>query len=141
MTLHNVTIDIKSVLNKYKNHYHYKIFLEKRSYELAKKLSQIFVRSIIIKNLLVKIWDVNVDNIVISKLVKTKTNSTYLIGYSDQTIIPLVLIMPEMSGYVKTFKVSEGNSKLMSFRVDDEKQLEKYKAIWTKIEELIKDLI
>ena len=136
MTLHNVTIDIESVLNKDKNHYHYKIFLEKRSYELAKKISQIFVRSIVIKNLVVKIWDVNVDNVD-----KTKTNSTYLIGYSDQTIIPLVLIMPKMSGYFKTFKVSEGNSKLMSFRVDDEKQLEKYKAIWTKIEELIKDLI
>ena len=34
----------------------------------------------------VKIWDVNVDNIVISKLVKTKTNSKYLIGYLDKTI-------------------------------------------------------
>ena len=30
-----------------------------------------------------KIWDVNVDNIVTSKLVITKTNSKYLIGYSD----------------------------------------------------------
>ena len=29
----------------------------------------------------IKIWDVNVDDIVISKLVKTKTNSKYLIGY------------------------------------------------------------
>ena len=29
----------------------------------------------------IKIGDVNVDNKVISKLVKTKTNSTYLIGY------------------------------------------------------------
>ena len=28
----------------------------------------------------IKIWDVNVDNIVISKLVKTKINSKYLIG-------------------------------------------------------------
>ena len=28
----------------------------------------------------IKILDVNVDNIVISKLVKTKTNSKYLIG-------------------------------------------------------------
>ena len=27
----------------------------------------------------IKIWDVNVDNIVVSKLVKTKTNSKYLI--------------------------------------------------------------
>ena len=29
----------------------------------------------------IKILDVNVDDIVISKLVKTKTNSKYLIGY------------------------------------------------------------
>ena len=28
----------------------------------------------------IKIWDVNIDNIVTSKLVKTKTNSQYLIG-------------------------------------------------------------
>ena len=32
------------------------------------------------------IWDINVDNIVISKLVKRKTNSNYLIGYLDKTI-------------------------------------------------------
>ena len=42
-----------------------------------------------------------------------------------------------MSRYVKTFKVKEGdkdkNNKLMSFRINDEKLLEKYKAIWTKI--------
>ena len=29
----------------------------------------------------IKIWDVNVDNIVNSKLVKAKTTSNYLIGY------------------------------------------------------------
>ena len=28
----------------------------------------------------IKIWDVNVDNIVVSKLVETKTNIKYLIG-------------------------------------------------------------
>ena len=44
--------------------------------------------------------------------------------------------MPKMSGYVKTFKVKEGNNKLMSFRIDDEKLLEKYKAIRIKIEDL-----
>ena len=43
----------------------------------------------------IKIWDVNVDNIVISKLVKTKINSMYFIGYLDKIIRPLVLIMPE----------------------------------------------
>ena len=71
----------------------------------------------------IKIWDVNVDNIVISKLFKTRTNSKYFIGYLDKTIRPLVLIMPKMSRFVKTFKVKEGNNKLMSFRIDDEKLL------------------
>ena len=37
LTLHNVLILIKSVLSKDKNHYNYKIFLEKCSYRLAKK--------------------------------------------------------------------------------------------------------
>ena len=43
-----------------------------------------------------KIWDVNVDNIVISKLVK---NKSFGIKF-DKAIRPLVLIMPKMSGYV-----------------------------------------
>ena len=42
-----------------------------------------------------------------------------------------------MSGYVKIFKVKEGDkgksNKLMSFRTDNEKILEKYKAIWTRL--------
>ena len=37
LTLYNVIILIKSVLNKSKNHYYYKIFLEKCSNHLAKK--------------------------------------------------------------------------------------------------------
>ena len=41
--------------------------------------------------------------------------------------------MPKMSGYFKTFKVKNGdkdkNNKLMSFRINDEKLLGKYKAI------------
>ena len=45
-----------------------------------------------------------------------------------------------MSGFVKTFKIKERdrdkNNNLMSFRIDDEKLLEKYEAIWTKIEDL-----
>ena len=37
----------------------------------------------------VTIWDVNVKNIVISKLVNTKTNSKYLIGIKfDKAIRP-----------------------------------------------------
>ena len=41
-----------------------------------------------------------------------------------------------MFGYVKTFKVTEGNNKLMPFRIDEKKLLEKYKAIWTMTEDL-----
>ena len=45
-----------------------------------------------------------------------------------------------MSGYVKKLKVKDGdkdkNNKLMSFRIDDEKLLEKYKIIWNKTEDL-----
>ena len=59
---------------------------------------------------------------------------------SYKAIRPLVLIMPKMSGYVRTSKFKEGDknksNKLMSFRIDDEKLLEKYKAIGAKIEYL-----
>ena len=56
-------------------------------------------------------------------------------GYSDKAIRLLVLIMPKMSGYVMTFIVEDEKSELISFHKDDETLLEKYKAIWTKIED------
>ena len=89
----------------------------------------------------ITIWDVNVDNIVTSKLAKRKTNYTCLIGIKfDKALIPLVLIMPKMSGYIKTFKVKgedkDKSKKFMSFLIDSEKLLKKYKTIWTKIEDL-----
>ena len=60
---------------------------------------------------IISIWDVNVDNIVISTLIETKTNSKYLIGYLDKVIRPLVLIMPKMSGYVRTFEIKDEDKK------------------------------
>ena len=88
---------------------------------------------ILIKSVLtiifLKIGNVYVDNIVNSKLIETKINSKYLIGYLDKVIRPLVLIMPKLIGYVKTFKVKNGdkdqNNILMFFRIGDEKLLEK----------------
>ena len=63
--------------------------------------------------------------IYLLKLIKTKTSSKYLIGHLQIAIRPLVLILPDMSGYVKTFKVKDGdkdkNYKLMSFCIDDSK--------------------
>ena len=55
----------------------------------------------------IKIRGVNVHNIAISKLVNTKTHSKYLIGYLDNVIGLLVLILPKMSEYVKTLKVKD----------------------------------
>ena len=62
-----------------------------------------------------------------------------MIGYLDKLIRQLVLILPKISGYVKTFKVKGGdknmNNKLMFFCIDHEKLLEKYRTIWAKIED------
>ena len=59
-----------------------------------------------------------------------------MIGYFDKAVRPLVLIIPKMSWYNKAFKIEDESSKLMSFQIDDEKLLEKYKANWSKIEDL-----
>ena len=59
-----------------------------------------------------------------------------MIGYLDEDIGALVLIMPKTSGYVKTLKVEDKNNELMFFYIVYEKILPKYKAIWTKIEDL-----
>ena len=113
---------MKSVLTKDENHY-YKIFLDKCLYQLAKNNHKNSFHSIMLRfeetkvtkerfyaaRKSIRIWDVDVCNIVISKLVKAKANSEYLTGYLDKAVRPLVLIMPKMSGYVKTFKVKDGD--------------------------------
>ena len=59
-----------------------------------------------------------------------------MIGYSYKAIRPISYKKisfnnTKMSGYSKTFKVKDGdkdeNKKMMSFPIDDEKLLEKYK--------------
>ena len=146
MTLHNVITHITSVLNKDKNHYYYQIFSENGHINYLKNNYKHFVCSMLMVKVgktevaketfyaakkPIKSWDDNFDNIVISKLVQTKINSNYLIGYVNKAIRPLVLIIPKTSGYVKTFKVEDKDNKSMSFRIDNEKLLQKYKAIWT----------
>ena len=59
-----------------------------------------------------------------------------MIGYLDKKYKTIILKMPKMNGYIKTFKVKEGNNKSMSLRIDDEKLLQRYKAISTKTEDL-----
>ena len=83
-----------------------------------------------------KICHVDVYNIVISKLIETKNNSWYMIGYFYGAINPFVLIFPKMSRYVGSFK--NMNNELVSFHIDGDKQLKKYKTIWNRIEDLKK---
>ena len=73
------------------------------------------------------IWDVDIYNITISKLVETKSNSKYLIGCLNEVLRPSFLIPPKTKGYLKAFKGK--NNKLMSFRIDDDKLLERYQII------------
>ena len=64
-----------------------------------------------------------------------------MIRYLDKVIRPLALVLLEMSGYVKTFKVEDGdtdrNDKLMSLSINDDKLFKKYKTVWTKIEVML----
>ena len=70
----------------------------------------------------IKIFDINVHNIVVSKLVETILSiSKYLIGIQfDKAVRLLVLTTPKMSAYVKAFKVEDKINKLMSFHIDDD---------------------
>ena len=63
-----------------------------------------------------------------------------MIGYLDEAMKPLVLILSKITGYVKTFKDKDGNkdNKLMSFLINDENLIRKYKTICTKFEDLKK---
>ena len=80
----------------------------------------------------IKIWNVNVNNIVLSILVETENNYNYLIGCLDEVIIPLVLILFKINGYVKTSKVKNWDkdkyNKLMHFCINDEILLKSIKT-------------
>ena len=88
--------------------------------------------------------NVSVVNIVISKLIEADNNSRCLIRYLDVVIRPLTFILDKMSGYVKYKEGDKDNNyfnKLFSFHIDDDKLLENYESIWTKIEDLQSHLL
>ena len=60
----------------------------------------------------------------------------YIIGYNDNTISPLQLFLPKMTGYLNIFK--DGTRK-MSFFTDNNEFLEKYTAIWEKVSDLVNE--
>ena len=82
------------------------------------------------------------DSVDLNKIVassKWKINDTtykYLCGYlNNDTVQPLCVILPQMSGYLKYF---DNGGKDMSFVTDDEEIYEKYNEIWEIVRKLLK---
>ena len=65
----------------------------------------------------INIWDVNIDSIIISKLLKIKGGSKYLTEYLDKFIKPLDLILSKMRWYVKTSKCDVKNTWYLSVKM------------------------
>ena len=78
-----------------------------------------------------------VDQIVVSdKFKHNNENFKYFIGYQEgETVKPLCIILPQMSGYIKYF---ENRGKKMSFLIKDDEVLEKYEQIWDLIKNKLK---
>ena len=79
--------------------------------------------------------DTDTNKILVSKKESygTKNSLKYFIGYNDDVIRPLCIILPHMIGYVKHFD----SNKTMSFKVSDNKLLKTYNKIWEKISNLL----
>ena len=80
---------------------------------------------------------VDLNNIVVSNKVKgNNETSKYFIGYLNDVdiVVPLCIILPRISGYIKYF---EYGGKNMSFKIEDEDVYIKYNQIWNKIKELL----
>ena len=52
----------------------------------------------------------------------------------SDTITPLCIILPQISGWIKYF---ENGGKNLSFKIEDDEVYIKYYSIWNKIEELL----
>ena len=81
------------------------------------------------------IEDIDINKILISKPETYENNMRkYIIGYNDNTISPLQLFLPKMTGYLNIFK--DGARKI-SFFTNSNEFLERYTAIWEKISDLV----
>ena len=81
------------------------------------------------------IEDADINKILIS-IPETYENNMikYIIGYNDNTISPLQLFLPKMTGYLNNFK---DGARKMSFFTSNSEFLERYNAIWENISDLV----
>ena len=72
----------------------------------------------------IKLKDVIVDNVgIINKIKGNNEIVKYYIGYIVDNVIPLILSLPVMSGWIKYF---ENGGKNMSFKIEDDEVYLKY---------------
>ena len=83
----------------------------------------------------IKLNDVDVRKIVVSNKVKgNNETSKVFIGYIDDIVRPLCLLLPQISGWIKCF---ENAGKNMSFKIEQDWVYLKYNETWNKIKELL----
>ena len=77
------------------------------------------------------IKDIDISKILIFKPESYDKNNVkkYIIGYNENSISPLQLFLPKMTGYLNIF---EDGTRKMSFLTDNFEFLERYTAIWEK---------
>ena len=87
----------------------------------------------------IKLKDIIVNNIIVSEKVKVNNEIIkYYIGYIvDDDVIPLILLLPVMSGWIKYF---ENGGKNMSFKIENDEVYLKYNEIWNKIKKLLVEI-
>ena len=86
----------------------------------------------------IKLKDVHVDKIVVSNKVKVNDEiNKVFIGYIDESVIPLVILLPQMSSWIKYF---ENGGKNMCFKIEDDEVYLKYNEIWNKIKKLLENI-
>ena len=84
----------------------------------------------------IKLNDIIIKNIAVSNKFKINDKIVkYCIGcIVDDNVIPLTLLLPIMSGWIKYF---ENVGKYMSFRIKDDDVYIKYNNLWNKIKDLL----
>ena len=83
----------------------------------------------------INLSSVNVNKVVVSNKIKgnNETSKIFIGDIDDTGVIPLRLLLPQMSGWIKYF---ENGGKNMSFKIEDESVYVKYNSIWNKIKDL-----
>ena len=84
----------------------------------------------------IRLNDIIVKNIVVSNKVKIndKIVKSYIGYIIDDNVIPLILLLPVISRWIK---YSENGGKNMRFKIENDNVYVKYNNIWNKIKDLL----